>query len=1195
MTSDGDSTPLAWRLDPADAPARLGVAAGDAESVGVSRAGPAGAPWDLRLFGALRAAAGSQRLRFLARAATPECVGLAVVRRSDPRQVWGRATILALTTEWRAYCHEFVVEDADDLQLVLGLGAGTGDFRLSELGLVPLDRPIWTLDPVSGAAVRLETSVAEGAPVRVERRAADQPLFAVELRQPQQLLAGNYRISFECRGEPASFAVTLKDLADADAAWLATVQAVDREWTSVLYEFTLTRPLNGEWVWGLGGADGDFELRGLECRRLDRPTWHFDLAPGVCARVTECPATPLGVRVENPRGPADAWDIQLRTTARLAPGHYRVACRTRAERAGRLALTMQGGPDASSSGGETWEFPVGPTWDTPIREFRCDAATEFALALALGSANSWIDVAELGFQALDRPAGETIAREPDAVWLAALPASPNGVRVMRRVKQIDRWEAVFRIRWQFPAGFYRARFRLRTPPGETPAFVMRQFPQARGWSLPTIPSDLQGCECFGEFAVFQSGSSEWIWAFGGSDQPAELDQIACEPLTRPPLWLGHAKDQIVAWRPDDTFAEGVCVTRPAEEPDVGGIGLHQEVRLPPGPCRLSCRLSATDPTTIELWALHVRPDELAVRQPKHHLTIGPAARRVCYEVEIPPSGEFRAIWGLGGGGGEVRLGDIRWEILPRPPWTLHQPRGSTMALEPLDDSLAGLRVVSEASLEAAWDAQLVTSWQLPPGPHALLLRLCAAQATVIHGLWVSTADESVVWSRRGSLAADQTRTWYHELALDRPTNLELRLDLSRLAGALELIEVDCRPLSRPPFVLHQPPDGSLVLVPVGARGEALRVEGEFGSACAPWEVLLEQRWPLAAGVHALSLELETDETGNVPLLLVSRRQGLPCGARIVSFEARCPERVRFELALPEPDEVALLIDLAAVTGGLDVRGLSAAPLARPPLAIHASPNAQGWLETPADAPQGARVVRTGPPVAPWDFQLAAPLEERSGWWRLTFRARADRPFRAPLIVSTIDGQRPLAALALVDLTPEPRTAVYEFPLPEQVPAQVSWGLGQLEGAADWLELALTPLARRPWHLHEENLARAQLVPPAEASETGLRVEIFETQGNPLDLLLCSARLAVRRGARYRLAFAARADRPRPLTLGLAQAGPPWERIGLRERIDVTSDWQRWAYEFTATAEEPAAEFYFSLGHAATAVEFRDLVAEELLE
>jgi hypothetical protein len=76
-------------------------------------------------------------------------------------------------------------------------------------------------------------------------------------------------------------------------------------------------------------------------------------------------------------------------------------------------------------------------------------------------------------------------------------------------------------------------------------------------------------------------------------------------------------------------------------------------------------------------------------------------------------------------------------------------------------------------------------------------------------------------------------------------------------------------------------------------------------------------------------------------------------------------------------------------------------------------------------------------------------------------------------------------------------------------------------------------------------------------------------------------LPLEAGKSYEVRFRARADRPQPMTLDIAQVGT-WQSYCPRIEYQLTEQWQEFTTTFAmgAAASEPAARFEFDLGHCA---------------
>ena len=77
---------------------------------------------------------------------------------------------------------------------------------------------------------------------------------------------------------------------------------------------------------------------------------------------------------------------------------------------------------------------------------------------------------------------------------------------------------------------------------------------------------------------------------------------------------------------------------------------------------------------------------------------------------------------------------------------------------------------------------------------------------------------------------------------------------------------------------------------------------------------------------------------------------------------------------------------------------------------------------------------------------------------------------------------------------------------------------------------------------------------------------------------------VEMGQDYVLRFRARADRPRRIGIGVAQAHHPWEPLGYYENLQLSESWTEFRREFRASAADERARVLFDVGAAAIPVE-----------
>jgi peptidoglycan/xylan/chitin deacetylase (PgdA/CDA1 family)/glycosyltransferase involved in cell wall biosynthesis/SAM-dependent methyltransferase len=130
-----------------------------------------------------------------------------------------------------------------------------------------------------------------------------------------------------------------------------------------------------------------------------------------------------------------------------------------------------------------------------------------------------------------------------------------------------------------------------------------------------------------------------------------------------------------------------------------------------------------------------------------------------------------------------------------------------------------------------------------------------------------------------------------------------------------------------------------------------------------------------------------------------------------------------------------------------------------------------------------------------------------------------------------------------------------------------------------------PLAERArWCLRVAHGNEANLVFPSENSEM-VRIDIKKaTTKTSFDIQLNQPRLKVKVHHQYTLSFQARAERPRSITVGFAQAHQPWSNLGLYRQIDLTPCWQSVDGDFIATEDNDNARIHFDVGGSDIAVE-----------
>jgi hypothetical protein len=132
-----------------------------------------------------------------------------------------------------------------------------------------------------------------------------------------------------------------------------------------------------------------------------------------------------------------------------------------------------------------------------------------------------------------------------------------------------------------------------------------------------------------------------------------------------------------------------------------------------------------------------------------------------------------------------------------------------------------------------------------------------------------------------------------------------------------------------------------------------------------------------------------------------------------------------------------------------------------------------------------------------------------------------------------------------------------------------------------------------WSLNLTNGSRAHWALSPDDPDS-IRVAIETTLGRRRwDIQLNLAGLNAVSRARYTVEFRARADSPRGIAVGFAQAHPPWSGLGLYQSIELTPQWQRFRVEFMATADDDTARLHFDLGGNDSAVELTAVAVHQL--
>ncbi len=133
-----------------------------------------------------------------------------------------------------------------------------------------------------------------------------------------------------------------------------------------------------------------------------------------------------------------------------------------------------------------------------------------------------------------------------------------------------------------------------------------------------------------------------------------------------------------------------------------------------------------------------------------------------------------------------------------------------------------------------------------------------------------------------------------------------------------------------------------------------------------------------------------------------------------------------------------------------------------------------------------------------------------------------------------------------------------------------------------------------WNLAVNGRALATLAYPEFRDLAAVRVTLDAVEGNdPWIVQVNKAGFAVRAGARYRLAFRARADAPRTVAVGVSHGAVPWSSLGFYGEFPLTADWTSHESEFVATDDGIRSRVHFDLATSLVPVELANVRLEEI--
>ena len=121
----------------------------------------------------------------------------------------------------------------------------------------------------------------------------------------------------------------------------------------------------------------------------------------------------------------------------------------------------------------------------------------------------------------------------------------------------------------------------------------------------------------------------------------------------------------------------------------------------------------------------------------------------------------------------------------------------------------------------------------------------------------------------------------------------------------------------------------------------------------------------------------------------------------------------------------------------------------------------------------------------------------------------------------------------------------------------------------------------PWRLTASQPGTAaQVIRDTSTAADGsasARITVTAADGTDWHIEFCQLNRSLVQGKSYDLAFWAKADVPRPITLSTQQNVAPWQNYGLSTVVNLTTAWQRYAVSFQANATASDARIQFFLG------------------
>lgn len=242
------------------------------------------------------------------------------------------------------------------------------------------------------------------------------------------------------------------------------------------------------------------------------------------------------------------------------------------------------------------------------------------------------------------------------------------------------------------------------------------------------------------------------------------------------------------------------------------------------------------------------------------------------------------------------------------------------------------------------------------------------------------------------------------------------------------------------------------------------------------------------------------------------------------------------------------------------------------------PDNRANLTIPDDNPSALRLEIAASTGAPSGVKLSqGSWQLRAGEaYTVSFQARADRPRR--VLVSVSESNEPWSErglnedVVLSDIWHEHELTFLANADDES--AFVSFSAGAHTSSIEISGLALRSAeARNSWRIETAGTGQAHR---SGTSPGGVTVAVDNSSDHADDVTLSYGCWRLSNDATYRVTFYAHAKRPGTVTIGVSQIRPPWEGLGLAERIELDEAGRSYQFDFRATRDEGWARLQWGL-------------------